>query len=259
MLKFICNRLSNTKLPLDTCRGSETIRFAMANKMTKKMFKQLPDEYCTAEQLRKTVNNILEPNKINFTISDNTSKLSYGTMGLGINVLEANPAQIKIDVERYDIKLIKHLNGLYDTFTAIHEFGHMFDKIHNPKCLTLQSAKLAFDNKTEIATTGLRMTFLSLPISAKTIEKPVKYILNSIPDEPAVDTLQSLRFSLKTEINQYKLGMQNLIKKGKMVDFVDEFTMFKKLGFERKLKLVNKLLKERLAIARENLAKKRGD
>lgn len=257
MLKFICNRLSNTKLPLDACRGSETRRFAMANKMTKKMFKQLPDEYCTAEQLRKTVNNILEPNNINFTISDNTSKISAGNMGLGINVLKANPAQVTINVERYDIKLTKQINGLYDTFTAVHEFGHMFDKIHNPKGLTIRSAKLAFDTQTATVTDTLRMMFLSLPIPAKTFGNSVKYILNSIPDEHAVDTLQSIRFSLKTEINQYKLGMQNLIKKGKMVDFVDEFVIFKKLGFEKKLELVNKLLKERLAIARENLAKKK--
>lgn len=248
---------NNARLPLKTSRGSQAKRLRMSQKLSDRLIKRLPPyKFTTFEELTEQVTELLKPNKINFEIIENTNPKVRGSIGYKHNISEKNENVINFEIDGYDIILPKTSDGYIDIYTAIHEFGHLFDKIHNPKFSSIKTIKSVFDKDLYKKILDIKSLFLPKSVKqAETDDSLIRKKLEEIPDEYAIDTLQEVRRSIKSEIRQYRNGIKYKIKNLDFEDILKEISLIKKLKFKHKLKLANKLLKERLKIARENIEK----
>lgn len=258
MLKVTCKILKTAKLPLSICHGSEAQRFAMSRQMSERLLAKLPEEHYSAKHLTNIVNELLSPNKIDFVVDDFAGGSNVcGATRLDLAIGVAGSETIDVGIKGYKILLKKLKNGLYDKYTALHEFGHLFDHIYNPKISNFSISKLLFNEGVEGKVSMLKSLFLNKTNKMHELEKTAQALLKEIPDEYAIDALQSIRGHLKTEIHQYQFEIRTLFKDGKFGEYCKEIVLLHKLKYKKKIKLVNELLEERLALTRENIAKKK--
>lgn len=245
--------LNTARLPLAFSRGSEAARFAKSRQLSKQLLAELEksSEY-TDEFILNSISKVLAPHNIKVSIEPN--KLS--TRGGHRNKLEV----IKSDAEKIETAVSGHIICLptdvqeRDKYTILHEAGHIFDAALNPKSMRCDYIKLI--NKDEIYNILQKIKEKFFDISdVKQLKKETPQILKEIPDEYVIDALQNIRCRLKTERNQYKLGLRMMFRDKNISpeSFINELTLYFRLKFSQKLKLANKLLKNRVKNTNHNL------
>lgn len=259
MPKIIVRITNGAKLPLKISRGSESERLKMSQKMTNRLIKKVDSKKnITFEDLDNWINEILAPEKINFRIIEHEDTSCKGSSELVHNIKTDNAELLDVDIEGYLISIDKNSDDSVNKIVAIHEFGHLFDSIYNPKFNSLTNIKLFFIKGIKPQTDVIRELFSrSIFKYDESFITIINKLLSTIPDEYAIDTLQLARRKLITEKQQYRNSIKYVMKNLDFENTINIFDKYKSFNFNKKLKFANKLLKERLAIARENIAKKK--
>ena len=258
------------KLPLNACRGSEAKRYKMADIMSKKLFNELSqfsEDNCPVDEFKKAIDRVTFPHKINFTIEKITQKEKNNNiiacLRKIINVTEKpdkSPKDVVIEGFRFILPIKK--DKIQAKIAALHETRHFFDHICNPKTTEFTSAKL--HSKTDLADRKTRVHNLFVNtfdhnLDVEMIANSAKIHLDAMPDEIAINSLNGVRYNLKSELNAYKDEIKFLNKsKASNYEINQVRALLKSAKFKEKLKIVNKLLEDRLLIARNNLKQSGG-
>lgn len=263
-----------TKLPLEMCKGTEKERNALAAKYTKELMVGLDaishKKLCYVTDFINLINKIVAPAKINFEIKPlegkfNIFSMIQGAMGVKINYDKRLVTDKKgvyysildrsIDGYKFLLHLSKNEKFIKDKYAALHEARHLFDHICNPKTImprfvTLRTAQTKIE-----AYNKAHDSFLSDISSCKKIHKKTTKLLSILSNEEAVNCLQSIRSSLKTEINAYKDSVdylsQSPLKNIVQLEATYEFLLTH--NYKKRLKLANEMLAQYLSKARNEI------
>lgn len=237
--------LNTAKLPLSFSGGSEAARFAKSRQFSKQLLTELEksSEY-TDEFILNSISKVLAPFNINVKIEPN----KLPTRGGHRYNLEAKENQQIIDtaVTGHIICLPTNLQER-DKYTILHEAGHLFDSALNPKSMRCDYIKLVNKNEIYEKLQKIKDKFFSITDIRK-LKKETPQILKEIPDEYVIDTLQNIRYRLKTERNQYKFGLKMMFRDKDIPpeSFINELTLYFHLKFRQKLRFASKLLEARI-------------
>lgn len=266
----------SARMPLSVCRGTERQRYAKAQRCSDKLKEKLEDisngKRCSVEKFKEALNSVLGENKIVYEIIDFKKKKTAGKLLIGRDGEEitlppdANGRVFTIkncscDGHILCLPLTKDKKYIKNKFVALHEARHLFDYVYNPKMLveryinagdSAPESVKAYNNIVSLADYIPRFPYI--PINIKNFKKSVSENLKILDDDMAIDALQNARNSLKTERNAYiddfiymrKHPLQTLVY------LLDESIQIMSSRFQKRLDVINELLKERLQKAREN-------
>lgn len=256
----IRTKTKNTSLPLSQIKGSTKQRNKMAANMSRQFYTKLlsvsDGKSCSIENFCKNLNKLLN-NKINFKIFKQENSKYKGNIQhniLGLKYGSDSSINLLIDGYKIFLPLDKNEQNITNIFTAIHEVRHLFDHVFNPK--TNQHRLQNLYNKIDFETkkdnlTDMFLNYLDNPVKMKTFKKLVREKTDALPADITIDALQSIRNSLKSEINAYRDEIKCMAKGFGMwknsFDIINiKLFLLQNAKFKSKLKFANKLLKEKL-------------
>lgn len=244
--------LNSAKLPLSVTRGNEKMRFQKSRDLSKQLLTELnkTDNY-SDEFILNTIAKVLAPHNINVTIEENKLKTRGGHRAK-LEILNANNEKIETAITGHVLCLNPDPKKR-DKYTIVHEAGHIFDTAFNPKGMRSDYIKLFNKDKIYDTVRLLKDKFCFIT-NMKELRELCDKSMTELPDEYAIDALQNIRYRLKTEINQYKFGLQAMLR-DKNVSFenlINELFLYFSLKFKSKLKLANKLLEKKALSLRKN-------
>lgn len=264
------------RLPLSVSRGTEAQRYQKAQEYSDKLARKLDEisgsKSCKSADFILALKSVIAPHKINFSLKNKVEKGTRGTIErevdydknynlLGNCIIEKTDA----DVVGYNInlELKKKDTVIKDKANALHEARHMFDYMCNPKSILFRSFKFVGD---DTRLNNYKNTYDLLVNkcsndSMSTIKKQLKENLSQMSNSDGIDTLQSIRRGIRTELNAYNDG-QKYMKKHPLkygIDIVSYWDYMKTMKYNKKLEYVNKLLAEKLQAERNALREKYGE
>ena len=262
--------LSDTaKLPLKVCRGGEIKRNKLAGTYNQMLFNELSsfkDNHCPLNEFKKALDKIIGKYNIKYEIENiNNSKLFNGAVAALTKIpnIKATPESnnpITLFIEGFKFHLPIQKNIITNKSGALHEARHFFDHICNPKTTTLHGCKLGATShlsETKLKIHNLFLNTGNSDLDMGLLAEVASIHLQDLPDKAAIDTLQEIRHSLKSEINAYTDEIKFLSKsKANISEINDVRETLKSYQFKEKLKLANAMLKEKLI---EMWTKRAGD
>lgn len=279
IITILTSKVENSaRLPLSVVRGTEKERYKLAQTYSDELVKELDKisdgKKCKTDDFIRAVDKITSPHKINFQVDKQESKFEIfsKTMGeIGIDYESQDLVKMigpytALDSSHYIIKgysvklpLNKDKTIIKNKYVALHEARHLFDHICNPKTIDMKSFKLLpFDEK--FATRNkVYSAFIRKSINPfngdKNLKKTAQAELNKLSDEEAIDCLQDIRHTLRSELNAYGDEL-NYMSRKRFSNFFHISGCAEFLNthnYASRLRLANEMLAERLKIARENL------
>lgn len=255
------------RLPLKVCRGGEIKRNKLASTYNQMLFNELSsfkDNHCPLDEFKKALNKIIGKYNIKYEIENiNNSELFNGAIAAltkipNIKTTLGSSTPITLFIEGFKFHLPIHKNIITNKSSALHEARHFFDHICNPKTTTLHGCKLGATSHLSETKLKIHNLFLNTYNSDLGLLAETSYMhLQDLPDKVAIDTLQEIRHSLKSEINAYTDEIKFLSKsKADISEINDIRETLRSYKFKEKLKLANAMLKERLI---EMWTKRAGD
>lgn len=268
MTKLINRILPAAKLPYTVCKGNLESRNKLAQAYSDK-FVQKMNEYCPkglldVEGYKKCLNETIFPHKINFEVKPQDD-IYAGSLVPVYKVVMKDDSNTCAVVHNtgYDIFLKLDDSGKYikNKRTAVHETRHFFDHICNPKTNSMRCNEQYQADNRNVDEICFYMCDLSL-LQLKNLGSPYKkgYIdkykaemadgLDKLSNPIAIELLQKIRYSLKTEINAYsdeikyleKGGFLNRLKNSLNIYLYKEY-LHKQARFPEKLEIVTDMLK----------------
>lgn len=260
--------MPNAKLPLDYVKNTFDKRNKIAKQKSIEFYKNITNEckdgIYSISRIRKCIDNLFAPNKINYTIKSEEREQFSGSIA---NILSVDKEK---QILQYDgialfLPLKKNKTEVENKYTLFHEVRHMIDYLYNPKVKMHRINNLINNEGYSNATDYINKFFME-EISSKTnmkkFRKEASDLIDILPRDIAIETLQKIRSHLITEINAYSDEIHFRFKGIKNIDdFIDALNL--KLSyklnfkFEDKLKFANKklnaLLKEERASLKNNL------
>lgn len=267
---------NSAKLPLSTCKGSVASRNNLAAEYTNKLVEELnktsSNGEWTAQNFINALKKILGKDKIDFYVKREMGSDIVGSMGrvttkedLG-KVVRPDGTRILKEAENFDkyefsLPMKDNSDILEDPSNIVHETRHFFDYICNPKTINYRGLKHPASSEKRERFDDLYNSFVNdgdIPFVPMSLFKLItKSELKKMSDEETIDLLQTVRSSVKTEMNAYKQQQEFCMKNpakhvGKLVK---TWLYPASMKYESKLKFANQMLAERLKIAREALKK----
>lgn len=260
--------MPNAKLPLEYVKNTFDKRNKIAKQKSIEFYKNITNEckdgVYSISRIRKCIDNLFAPNKINYTIKSEEREQFSGSIA---NILSIDKEK---QILQYDgialfLPLKKNKTEVENKYTLFHEVRHMIDYLYNPKVKMHRINNLINNEGYSNATDYINKFFME-EISSKTnmkeFRKEASDLIDILPRDIAIETLQKIRSHLITEINAYSDEIHFRFKGIKNIDdFIDALNL--KLSyklnfkFEDKLKFANKklnaLLKEERASLKNNL------
>lgn len=260
--------MPNAKLPLEYVKNTFDKRNKIAKQKSIEFYKNITNEckdgVYSISRIRKCIDNLFAPNKINYTIKSEEREQFSGSIA---NILSVDKEK---QILQYDgialfLPLKKNKTEVENKYTLFHEVRHMIDYLYNPKVKMHRINNLINNEGYSNATDYINKFFME-EISSKTnmkeFRKEASDLIDILPRDIAIETLQKIRSHLITEINAYSDEIHFRFKGIKNIDdFIDALNL--KLSyklnfkFEDKLKFANKklnaLLKEERASLKNNL------
>lgn len=243
--------LNTARLPLENSRGTEAERFAKSRQLSKQLLTELEKgSIYTNEFISNAISKILAPYNIKVTFEENRKNTTRGEHRSNIKA-KATDKGVLVEVTGHVIGLPPDAKER-NKYTVLHEAGHIFDSAFNPKSMRCDFIKLIREYEIKDSLQEIRNKFLNIS-NLRKLKKETPQTLKEIPDEYVIDNLQDIRYCLKTEINQYKIGLINMLKDKdiSLITFIEELILYSQLKFNQKLRFTNKLLKERISLARK--------
>lgn len=265
MIKII-TRTQNTSLPFSIIKGSAQKRNKTADALSKQFYTKLlsasDDKSCTLEIFNVLLNNLLQ-NIINFKVLRKTNPKYRGTIKHNVTGTECDDngiISLLVDGFKIFLPLDKNGKNITNKFCAIHEARHLFDAVCNPKTNQFRLQNLYEKIDFEAQKDNISKLFLDTldnPIRMKDFKSSVRKLIEDMPDTISIDCLQTIRNSLKSEINAYGDEIKSMAKGSGLFYNLREILTIKlflhqNAKFKQKLKFANKLLKEKLTNARNN-------
>lgn len=260
--------MPHAKLPLGYVKNTFDKRNKIAKQKSIEFYKNITNEckdgVYSISRIRKCIDNLFAPNKINYTINSEEREQFSGSIA---NILSVDKEK---QILQYDgialfLPLKKNKTEVENKYTLFHEVRHMIDYLYNPKVKMHRINNLINNEEYSNATDYINKFFME-EISSKTnmkeFRKEASALIDILPRDVAIETLQKIRSHLITEINAYSDEIHFRFKGIKNIDdFIDALNL--KLSyklnfkFEDKLKFANKklnaLLKEERASLKNNL------
>lgn len=267
----LSTNIKNTaRLPLSVCRGSERERFELAQRYSDMLSEHLDkcskNDSCSVDDFTQGISNILGKNKIKFVINRNHSVISRGSLGrktssesftYSLGDIFYTHSTTNIEGYNFELPLSKDKTRIKSKEVAIHEARHFFDHVCNPKLTDFRTLKLVHDDEAIKLNRRVYERFVGMSafVPKCVLKKLVEHDLNKMNDEHAIEALQTVRATLKTEINAYNDGIKYLKKKPvkNMFAILNTADIKYSCKYEQKLKLANELLAQRLKLARESI------
>ncbi|MCM1004385.1 MAG: hypothetical protein NC408_08600 [Candidatus Gastranaerophilales bacterium] len=253
------------RLPFEEVRGSEKERFKKSAQLSSRLLTELSkvmhNNECSVDDFRKILDSVLAPYKINYSIHQNVSEHYAGSLGMEIDVAEtAN----EILVQRNGFKFFLPMRTpetINNKFTILHEAGHLFDHITNPKTQRMDFLKQYGDMDLADKVEVFKREFVEgnhydAPLNLNEFKDKIQRLLAEIPDDVAIESLMSIRNTIKTERHQYVLGIKKMLKNPfeNFERIVQEvFFLINYAKFKQRLAFANQLLKEKLASERSRI------
>lgn len=263
MLKTQNRCAKNTLLPFNLTKGNVKERNANAWKYWGKFLDNfLQNDDCSVDTFRSSIDKALEPYKINYEILPEKSFSSLGFMGVNISVLPHSNGGLYIERIGYKIGLpisSKDKKTIYNDTTAVHEARHFFEYLFQPKSACIRAKELVNNPNSDDDVEQLREVVLkdfSSRFNKKHFTQKVESILNKLPDNVAIESLQKLRYSLKSENEAMSAEIKYLAKQNPIKNIPQILHTFELRQFCRhrtKEKIVTSKLKELLLKVRNDL------
>lgn len=255
--------MPNAKLPLEYVKNTFDKRNKIAKQKSIEFYKNITNEckdgVYSISRIRKCIDNLFAPNKINYTIKSEEREQFSGSIA---NILSVDKEK---QILQYDgialfLPLKKNKTEVENKYTLFHEVRHMIDYLYNPKVKMHRINNLINNEGYSNATDYINKFFME-EISSKTnmkeFRKEASDLIDILPRDIAIETLQA---HLITEINAYSDEIRYRFKDIKNIDdFIDALNL--KLSyklnfkFEDKLKFANKKLNALLKEERVSLKK----
>lgn len=258
--------MPHAKLPLEYVKNTFDKRNKIAKQKSIEFYKNITNEckdgVYSISRIRKCIDNLFAPNKINYTINSEEREQFSGSIA---NILSVDKGK---QILQYDgialfLPLKKNKTEVENKYTLFHEVRHMIDYLYNPKVKMHRINNLINNEEYSNATDYINKFFME-EISSKTnmkeFRKEASELIDILPRDIAIETLQKIRSHLITEINAYSDEIHFRFKGIKNIDdFIDALNL--KLSyklnfkFEDKLKFANKKLNTLLKEERASLKK----
>lgn len=258
--------MPHAKLPLEYVKNTFDKRNKIAKQKSIEFYKNITNEckdgVYSISRIRKCIDNLFAPNKINYTIKSEERERFSGSIA---NILSVDKER---QILQYDgialfLPLKKNKTEVENKYTLFHEVRHMIDYLYNPKVKMHRINNLINNEGYSNATDYINKFFME-EISSKTnmkeFRKEASDLIDILPRDIAIETLQKIRSHLITEINAYSDEIHFRFKGIKNIDdFIDALNL--KLSyklnfkFEDKLKFANKKLNALLKEERASLKK----
>lgn len=258
--------MPHAKLPLGYVKNTFDKRNKIAKQKSIEFYKNITSEckdgVYSISRIRKCIDNLFAPNKINYTINSEEREQFSGSIA---NILSVDKGK---QILQYDgialfLPLKKNKTEVENKYTLFHEVRHMIDYLYNPKVKMHRINNLINNEEYSNATDYINKFFME-EISSKTnmkeFRKEASELIDILPRDIAIETLQKIRSHLITEINAYSDEIHYRFKDIKNIDdFIDALNL--KLSyklnfkFEDKLKFANKKLNALLKEERASLKK----
>lgn len=265
-ITFINKILPRAALPFSKIRGNVSARKHLADKYSRKFYKELNsrcnNNTCSVKDFKKALNKTLYPDRIKYCISREINEDNDGSFEVIRKFNTGQNGGYTVNVKGYRILL--PLNSKKDTIldklTAFHEARHFFDYICNPKYSILRTHHLTNAPEYNSLTNYISDLFvdnIDKPVKMKKFKVHAETLIKSLPNGMAIELLQNIRYLLQSEINAYRDELRFLLKNGKLKSgFELSIDMYKYFKFKSKLKFVESLLKNIIRKERESLKKR---
>lgn len=222
----------------------------------------LQNKELTVDTFKSSLDDVLKPHKINYDIFKEKSLTAYGHTGAKILPLPHPNGGLYIERIGYKIALpisVKDKSTIFNDTTAVHEAKHFFDYLFQPKYACLRAKELVNHPSCDNDVDKLRDVVLndfSTRFNKRNFTQKVDYLLNKLPDNVAIESLQKLRYSLKGEYEAMSAEIKYLVKQNPIKNIPQILHTFELLQFCRyktKEKVVTAKLKELLFKVRNDL------
>lgn len=263
MLKTQNRCAKNTLLPFNLTKGNVKERGKKAWEYWNRFVDNiLQNKELTVDIFKSSLDDVLKPHKINYDILKEKKLTEYGHVGAKILLLPHPNGGLYIERIGYKIVLpisSKDNCSIYNATTAVHEAKHFFNYLFQSKYACIKAKELVNNPSCENYVDKLRdvvFNDFSTRFNKRNFTQKVEYLLNKLPDNVAIESLQKLRYSLKSENEAMSaeikyLAKQNPIKNIPQILLTFELRQF--CRYRTKEKIVTSKLKELLLKVRNDL------
>lgn len=254
------NRISpKAALPFNFVKGS----FEQRNHKAQQYWNTFVNEYKrikkpNIEDYRMCINDTLAPNRVRYKVMKETNEDNWGSVGMGIRVEQNALNRYIINHRIHKIRLPIDDDGVIQReLTAVHEARHFFDHLFNPKISLIRVRQLTNKKEYNNDVNDLRDVILGTffdEINKKGVKKKFEKILAKLPNDVAIEALQSIRYSLLTEKNAYLAEVKYLLDKNPITNVfraIEANIAYKICHFSYREKLVKQKIKELISAERE--------
>ena len=262
-IKIVNKMLPQARLPFSRIKGDNVQRNIISDEYNKFFYKYLNKRChkrkCSLKDFRNALDKTLYPNSINYHIEKEISNQNNGSFGIIPKLAPGENGEIIVYNSGYCFLL--PLNNREDTilskYTAFHEARHFFDNLCNPKYSKLHCKNLINDKHYDKTADKIRSLFfdkMDTKLRIKKFKTNTENLILTLPNNIAIELLQSIRYRLQTEINAYRDEVKYMIRDG---NFVSGFNLALFLNqnckFKSKLKFAENMLKDIITKEREIL------
>ena len=247
-IKFQNRILPKAKLPFNTIRGNEKQRIAAAGEYWNKFMDEfIKIDEPNSEDLRKCINKTLAPNTVSYKICNEVNDLYNGSCGFDSKLTQISSNKMFIDLISHCINLhFNKNNKILSKLTVAHELRHFFDHLFQPKTSVLRGMSSYTEPIYDEAMEDLRDTLLD-PYSIyeeEYFKKDVDEAIEQLPNNVAIDALQSGRYSIKAERRAMLSGIKYLRKIKDYNEAREQYATLVECNYPKREEYVVEKLKE---------------
>ena len=264
LLKTQNRFLQQALLPFDIVKGGVGVRNNKADKYWKRFLNEyVKEDNSSIDYYKKCIDKALEPNVINYKILPEEREYS-GSIGVNVSLSPHENGGLYINHYGYKLSLPidEATNLIKNPKTAAHEARHLFDYLFQPKIAALRAKYLVNKRECDADVEDLRTNILETILAKfkkNVFEKNANDIIDSLPEDVAIEALQKCRYSLKTEKNAYRGEILYLLKTNPLKNMDEILGMIKfcrNCHFQTRIKFVEAKLKTLISQVRADIRRK---
>ena len=246
-IKFQNRILPKAKLPFNTIRGNEKQRIDAAGEYWNKFMDEfIKIDEPNSEDLRKCINKTLAPNTVSYKICNEANNLCNGSCEVDSKLTHISGNKMFIDIISHYINLhFNKDNKILSKLTVAHELRHFFDHLFQPKTSVLRGMCSYTEPIYDEAMEDLIDTLLNpYPYEEEYFKKDVDEAIEQLPNNVAINTLQSSRYSIKSEIRALLSGIKYLRKIKDYDEAREQYATLVECNYPKREEYVVEKLKE---------------
>ena len=261
--------MPDARLPLAFIKNSFTKRNEIAGQKSLEFYKEVTNEckdgVYTVSRIKKCIDKIFAPHKINYTINNEERGKFSGSVANMLSI-DKEGQTLQYDGVALFLPLKKNNTEVENKYTLFHEVRHMIDYIFNPKVKMHRINKLIENEGYTNVTDYIKAYFMDniyTKTNMRKFKEEANELIDILPRDLAIESLQKLRGHLITEINAYSDEIRFRFKDIKNLKDLSNSLNLKKyykqnFKFEEKLEFANEKLKTLLQQERASIKEQFG-